>query len=165
MSNKRRMMSLELAGFSKRTMPSLASRPLVENDYHPLARLMFDAYHGTIDDAGEPFDAAVEEVQRTFAGEYGRMLWDASFAINADQAAGVIAAATVVTFWQQAPLLAFSITMPRAQRQGLAASLIGRSALALLSQGHTQLVLFVTRGNVAAERLYEKLGFQDVPSS
>lgn len=160
----RRRMSLDLASFPREAAPPLPVRPLVHADAPALARLMFDAYHGTIDDAGEPLEGAVAEVQSTFAGEYGSLMWDASFVAEGAGEGASLASASVITFWKEAPLLAFSMTHPTAQRRGLAAALIRASASALARQGHARLMLVVTAGNTPAERLYEKLGFRDDPA-
>jgi GNAT superfamily N-acetyltransferase len=87
---------------------------------------------------------------------------DSSFVVDDDLAGPELLSASVITFWQDSPLLAFSVTHPRAVGTGLATALIGQSARALAVQGHARLGLFVTRGNPPAERLYEKLGFRDV---
>lgn len=162
MSQTRRRMSLDLRSFAVGDAVPNAARPLVPAHAPALGRLMFDAYRGTIDDEGEPLEGALAEVQRTFEGAYGSMMWEASFVapVGAD---GLLPSASVVTFWEGAPLLAFSMTRPEAQRQGLAAQLIRASAGALLQRGHERLLLVVTAGNTPAERLYEKLGFLDVP--
>jgi ribosomal protein S18 acetylase RimI-like enzyme len=137
-------------------------RPLAEADAPALAELMLAAFRGTPDDEGEDLDQALDEVRRTFAGASGSMLWEASFVVEDEVARPALLAASVITFWQDRPLLAFSVTHPRAMRRGLASALIRQSAGTLAQQGHTRLDLFVTCGNAPAERLYDKLGFRDV---
>jgi ribosomal protein S18 acetylase RimI-like enzyme len=137
-------------------------RPLVESDAPALAELMLAGFRGTPDDEGEDLDQALDEVRRTFAGASGSMLWDASFVVEDEAARPALLAASIITFWQDRPLLSFSITHPRAMRRGLATALIRRSACTLARQGHSRLDLFVTCGNSPAERLYDKLGFRDV---
>jgi ribosomal protein S18 acetylase RimI-like enzyme len=139
-----------------------ASRPLEGSDEADLADLMLAAFRGTVDDEGEDLDQARDEVRRTFEGAYGTMLWDASFVVQDEAARPALLAASVITFWRDSPLLSCSMTHPRAARSGLATALISQSARALAGRGHTRLELFVTRGNVPAERLYDKLGFRDV---
>jgi ribosomal protein S18 acetylase RimI-like enzyme len=48
------------------------------------------------------------------------------------------------------------------KRQGIGTFLVASSGNALLSAGHSQLVLFVTEANEPAVNLYRKLGFQVV---
>lgn len=139
-----------------------AARLLRPDDAPALATLMFDAYRGTIDDEGEPLEGAVAEVTRTFEGEYGAMLWDASFVAPSAHDPAALDSASVVTLFRDEPLLAFSMTRPSRARRGLAETLIRASVRSLAALRHSRLVLVVTAGNTAAERLYEKLGFRDI---
>jgi ribosomal protein S18 acetylase RimI-like enzyme len=74
--------------------------------------------------------------------------------------------ATIITDWtdertqQRQPLLAFLMVHPDASGQGLGTFLLSKSINALLAHGERELVLFVTVGNSAAQRVYQKLGFQ-----
>jgi len=154
----RRQMRLDLTRALAPEASGPAPRRLTRADAAPLAELMLEAYRGAPDDEGEGPAEARAEVDRTFDGGYGTMSWEASFAIDFDDRPA-IAAATVVTFWRDVPLLAFSCTHPAAQRRGLAGRLIRESARALARAGHVRLELVVTLGNTPAERLYEKLGF------
>jgi ribosomal protein S18 acetylase RimI-like enzyme len=70
--------------------------------------------------------------------------------------------ATLVTWWREAPLLAFVITHPDAKGQGMATYLIQHTANALHRDGYHELYLAVTQGNVPAQRVYERLGFEVV---
>lgn len=162
MKNKRRMMALDLTALSARAEGAKEVRRLVPEDAPALAKLMFDAYLGTIDDEGQPLEGAVAEVARTFAGDYGAMIWAASF-VASSSAASPLASASVVTLWRDVPLLAFSMTAPASKRSGWAGRLIMASALALREIRYNEVVLVVTCGNDAAERLYEKLGFREIP--
>jgi GNAT superfamily N-acetyltransferase len=154
-------MVLELGGTAPAEDQPVVWRPLAESDASGLADLMLVAYRGSVDDEGEGPDEARSEVLRTFAGAYGPMLWGASFVVEGDVRPTLLSA-SVITVWQGAPLLAFSLTHPQARRGGLATALIRHSARTLADQGHTRLELVVTRGNAPAERLYDKLGFRDV---
>jgi ribosomal protein S18 acetylase RimI-like enzyme len=158
-------MSLEIATTADEATPQVCARPLVEGDASNLASLMFNAYKGTTDDEGEPFESAVSEVRRTFDGGYGPLIWEASFVALAQQAPLVFASASVITLWKGAPLLAFSMTQPALKRRGFATGLVRSSARVLSRLGYRTLTLVVTRGNVPAERLYETLGFKDVAIS
>lgn len=132
------------------------ARPIEHTDILALATLMFKAYRGTLDDEGGTVDDAREEVERTFDGAYGDVLPGCSFAVEED---GRMLAATLVTHWQDAPLLAFVMTHPDAKGQGLATYLIRHSINRLFSQGYDELYLFVTEGNAPAQRIYDRLGF------
>lgn len=161
---ERRMMSLKLSSLTAHPRgTAVAPRPLLATDADSLGTLLFDAYHGTIDDRGDSRADARAEVERTFSGVYGRMLWEASFAASDPHDLSALGGASVVTFWENAPLLAFVMTRPHMQRKGVARALIVMTAHALLVHGHTDLTLVVTNGNTSAVRLYESLGFQTRP--
>ena len=132
-------------------------RAVSTGDLIALSQLMLEAYQGTIDDEGETLADAISEVQKTFAREYGTFLEDCSFLIERD---GQALACALVTLWHGAPLLAFVMTHPSAKNQGLGAFLISRSVAALRARGYNELYLFVAQGNLPAQHLYEKLGFQ-----
>lgn len=140
--------------------PRLPARTIARGDAEALGALMYAAYHGTIDDEGETPEESVAEMRRTLAGQYGPLLQNCSFVIEED---GRALAATLVTEWRDAPLLAFAMTRPEAQGRGMATFLIRRSINALLTEGHTELLLAVTEGNAPAQHLYAKLGFRVVP--
>lgn len=132
-------------------------RAVSAGDVIALSHLMLEAYRGTIDDNGESLEDAIKMLQDTFAGGIGPFLKDCSLLIERD---GQALACTLVTLWHDAPLLAEVLTHPSAQNQGLGAFLIKKSINALLEHGYSDLILFVTKGNLPAQHLYEKLGFQ-----
>lgn len=134
-------------------------RNVVEEDAPALGALMLAAYRDTVDYEGETLTDAVAEVRKTLAGGYGPFLSNCSFL--AERAGGPVAACLVTLGDDgRTPLLAFSITHPGFQRQGLAGRLIGNAAKALIERGFTELALVVTGTNEPARRLYEKLGFR-----
>lgn len=147
---------MRLALAPQTVAPRWPVRPVTHADVSALVALMFDAYRGTIDDEGDTPDDARAEVRRTLDGAYGDFLPACSFAV---EEGGRMLAATLVTRWQGAPLLAFVMTHPNAKGRGLATYLIQQSSIALLDQGYDELYLFVTEGNVPAQRVYERLGF------
>ncbi|HMQ35475.1 MAG TPA: GNAT family N-acetyltransferase [Chloroflexaceae bacterium] len=125
-------------------------------DREPLAALLIAAYRGTVDDDGETLDDALAEIGRTLGGSYGPYLEPCSFLVEDE---GRAVAASLVTRWTEAPLLAFVMVAPDFQRRGLGELVLRRSMAALWASGETELVLFVTDGNTPAQRLYERLGF------
>ncbi|MDT7727032.1 MAG: hypothetical protein QOI21_3608 [Actinomycetota bacterium] len=132
-------------------------RGLVQADVGDVGTLAFTAYRGTVDDEGETLEEQRAEIAEAFAGKYGTMQWDAGFGA---WRAGELAACTVVTVWKERPLLAFVLTAPEWQGQGLATQLVLRSAQALAAQHQTELTLAVTRANPAL-LWYQKLGFTE----
>ena len=117
---------------------------------------MISAYAGTVDDHGEPPEFAVSEAQRTFAGEYGAVEWDASVVATSDRQ---LIGATVVTRDRGHLLLAFALVSPEWRNRGVGTALVTRSGNRLSATGATEWTLAVTVGN-PAQRLYERLGFR-----
>jgi ribosomal protein S18 acetylase RimI-like enzyme len=145
------------------TVGSWNARPVTGHDAAVLGALMYDAYHDTIDDEGERLEEAVAEIEGVFNGKYGPLLDSCSLLVEED---GRALGATIITDWsdertgQKQPLLAFLMTHPDASGQGLGTFLLSTSINALLAQGESELVLFVTVGNSAAQHIYQKLGFE-----
>lgn len=146
-----------------------AMRPLTREDAERLARLMLDAYRGTVDDEGETLDDARRAVASLIAGEFGSVDWPASCVV---EHGGELAAATIITRDRVAPppltpgeaFLAFSLTAPAFQRRGLARAGLMRTIGLLGDRGEARLHLVVTRTNTPAVRLYRSLGFVDGPA-
>jgi GNAT superfamily N-acetyltransferase len=139
------------------------ARPVTEHDAALLGALMYDAYHDTIDDEGETPAEAVAEIEGTFNGKYGPLLDTCSLLVEEQ---GRALGATIITDWtdertgHRQPLLAFLMTHPDASGQGLGTFLLSASINALLARGESELALFVTVGNSAAQHIYQKLGFE-----
>lgn len=136
-------------------------RRISTEDVEPLAKLLLESYRGTVDEEESNIDEALAEVQKTFDGDYGRFVPEASFLLE-DK--GRFASASLITIFQGEPLLAFSLTHPDFQRRGFAARLIGFSAEAVRKSGRDSLFLFVTKANLPAVSLYRKLGFMGDPN-
>jgi ribosomal protein S18 acetylase RimI-like enzyme len=158
-TTKRVPMELELT--RREDIASWESRTLRPSDREGLAILLYAAFRGTIDDEGETFADAVAEIDRTFAGGYGDLLFDCSFVIERGE---FLASACLIgqSDPKAAPLVVFSMTRPEAQRQGLARFLLRRAINALVDRGHDRLRLIVTEGNAPAQRLYASLGFRPI---
>ncbi|MDQ5827780.1 MAG: GNAT family N-acetyltransferase [Chloroflexota bacterium] len=155
-------MSLSLEGLPERAGRSEPAgvRRIRPGDEQGLAELMLEAYRGTVDDEGSTLEDALKETKATLSGRYGRLLWEHSFLV--EEGCQALLCASLVTSFEGAPLLAFSMTRPSHKRQGLAGALILQSARSLREAGHEKLLLFVTEENLPARKLYEKLGFQVV---
>lgn len=138
---------------------SAVPRLLSPDDAEPLARLMLDAYRGTVDDGGETLDDARGEVRKLLMGEFGPFdATNSTLWFDAD----ALAAATILTQTRGShpdPFLAFSMTAPHAQRQGLARAGLIRVMQQLRAAGHARLHLVVTRANTRAVSLYRSCGF------
>ncbi|GAA2273287.1 hypothetical protein GCM10010149_14310 [Nonomuraea roseoviolacea subsp. roseoviolacea] len=122
---------------------------------------------GTVDHAGRENEecgrrhdesprGAEAEIRLTFTGYHGPFRPAASFvAEDVGRAVG----ASLVTVWQEVPLLAFVFTAPSHAGRGLGRRLVEASMRALGERGHGLLALAVTEDDVRARRLYESLGF------
>lgn len=126
------------------------------SDREALAALLLAAYRGTIDDDGETAEEALAEIDRTLGGDYGPYLEHCSFLVEAEDRA---VAASLITRWAEAPLVAFVMVDPAFQCRGLGELVLRRSMAALWARGEVELALFVTDGNTPAQRLYDRLGF------
>ena len=135
-------------------------RPPTPADAEALARLMHAAYAGTIDDEGETLDDTRAVVAQYFAGAFGPPMPAVS---EVTDRAGELLAATLLTQWWGGPFVAFMITAPEAQRQGLARAGLTRALNRLAADDEPWLRLVVTEGNTRAEALYASLGFVPVP--
>lgn len=160
MPAERRHLHLPLP-LEDRSEPQLRCAPLAWATVPDLAALLLEAYRGTTDDEGEQYPDAVKEVERILAGGSGDLLWPHSYVLRDED--GRITAAAWVTLWRGFPLIAHVVTHPKAQRRGLGGALLRQAASSLARAGYGELRLWVTKGNQPAERLYERLGFRDLP--
>ncbi|MCK5828310.1 GNAT family N-acetyltransferase, partial [Candidatus Bipolaricaulota bacterium] len=135
------------------------TRAVQAEDANDLAILLYASFRGTIDDEGEPFSTAVSEIEKTMAGDYGRLLTDCSFVIAEN---GFISSACLISWYEPAksPFVVFTMTHPESKMKGMARFLLKKSINALISHGDTQLTLIVTDGNAPAQHLYASLGFE-----
>lgn len=125
-------------------------------DQAALAELMLAAYLGTVDDEGETPEQALAVMAQWVDGDFGRPMWAVSEVIERE---GRLVAATLVTLWQDLPLVAFVMIHPAWQRQGLACAGLRRAMQRLRAGDETVLRLVVTASNAPAMALYEQLGF------
>lgn len=137
------------------------ARNISKGDTHILGSLMLNAYKGTIDYAGENIEDAISEIQASLNGKYGPFMDKCSFLIERD---GKVISASIITWFDEVkkPLLAFSMTHPNFKNQGFGTYLLKKSINALLDDGNHELYLVVTDGNMPAQHLFEKMGFQKI---
>ncbi len=150
-------MTVPLVALKECPPPPVGLRAVRPDESELLARLMLDAYAGTVDDAGnETFETALEEVGRLLRGEFGGFDAAASLVIQRE---GELASATLVTRERGEPFVAFSMTGPRWKRQGLARAGLLHVMHSLAIRGEQRLHLVVTAANIPAVTLYRSLGF------
>lgn len=138
---------------------SLCCRNISEKDIYPLGVLMLESYRSTIDYDGETLEDANSEIRSTLDGKYGPLLEQCSFIVEENERT---ISACIITWAEEMklPLLAFSMTHPDSKNKGIATFLLKKSINALLAQGYKELYLVVTKNNIAARHLYEKIGFR-----
>jgi RimJ/RimL family protein N-acetyltransferase len=156
---RRQRQLLRAALVRQRVAEDARARVPQPEDGDALAALMLEAYRGTIDDEGETPKETRAAVQQLFDGEFGSLLWAVSEVI---EEGGRLVAATLITIWDDRPFVAFTVTAPSHQRQGLARAGLQRAMNRLRAGDETELQLVVTQGNAPAERLYASLGFVSV---
>jgi GNAT superfamily N-acetyltransferase len=122
-----------------------------------LAELMLDAYHNTIDDAGETTDDALVEIEGYFAGKSGKPMLDCSWVY---ESSGALLSACLVTRHEDAPLIAYLVTRAPWKGRGLASYLLRQSLLSLQDQHCTLVRAVVTEGNAPSEQMLLGFGFK-----
>lgn len=131
-------------------------RRLGQDDQAALAGLMLDAYVGTVDYDDETLDDAHDEVGRWL--QTAPML-DHSLGAERD---GRLASAVLVSELDGTPFVSYVMTDRGHKRTGLARILVRACLQSLRSAGEQRVVLAITRGNVASERLFVGLGARPV---
>ncbi|MEX2623281.1 MAG: GNAT family N-acetyltransferase [Acidimicrobiia bacterium] len=127
-------------------------RTVVPADLAGLARLMLDAYVGTIDYEGENLDDAMEEVQ-SFLDDDDSLL-DRSYIVEDE---GEIVSAVLVSMSQGRPFIGYVMTLPSHKKQGLARLVITHAITRLADDGHERVVLYITDGNTTSEHLFRSV--------
>lgn len=133
-------------------------------DAEALATLMLDAYEGTIDaDGSETIDDARTEVTGWLSSVSARpMLEHCYVAVDGDAAVPV--SALLVSRVADLPFVAYAYTAADHKGRGLSTGLLAHAMRSMRDAGERQVHLWVTVGNVPAERIYERLGFRDMPT-
>jgi predicted GNAT family acetyltransferase len=131
----------------------LRIRTVSPPDLARLARLMLDAYVGTIDFEDEDLDDAMEEV-RSFLDDDASLL-DRSYLVEDD---GQIVSAVLVSMAQGRPFIGYVMTLPSHKKQGLARLGVTHVLKRLADDGHESVVLYITEGNTPSEGLFRSVG-------
>ena len=141
-----------------RSVGSLDSdvRNVASDDLHGLARLMLDAYRGTIDFEDETYEDAVSEV-RSFleddpALEHSHVL----------EMAGLLVSAVLVQVRDGDLFIGYVMTDPDHKRAHLGRRLVHHALSRARTQGHQRAVFSITGGNEPSEALFASLGARPV---
>lgn len=125
-----------------------------------IASCFLDAYEGTVDYEGENLQQTKDELRRVYTGYYGQFMEDASFLLFEDDN---VQAGLLTCLYRGEPTITYTFTRKSKQRLGYATLLIGLACQVLYKKGYHSLFLYVTIENNDALRLYESLGFEEVP--
>ncbi len=157
---KRIRMSLRLSDENKEFPVKLV--PADEKHLHAIAEAVLDAYQDTIDYEGENLEQTLEELKRVYKGSYGPPIAKPSLLVMDN---GIVKAGVLICLFQGEPTITYTFTRKQDQRLGYATLLICNAAYELYKMGYHSLFLYVTVENKGAVRLYESLGFKEVPLS
>lgn len=139
-------------------------RSLAVQEADSLALIYLAAYPPGI--AAANLDEAVTEILDSFAGDFGKLLTEASLGAYHDDE--LIGAILVVerSRWDpnlECPFVIDVFVDPRWQGQGAGRALLARSAQACLKKGHSQLALRVGEGtSSSANRIYASVGMVEI---
>lgn len=128
------------------------TRNVVAGDRDALARLMLDAYMGTIDYEGETISEALDEVDGWFAGS---ALLEHSYVAVVDDR---VVSAVLAMWIDDAPFIAIVMTDPASKKTGFGRAVTVCSLVSMANAGHDHVVFYITEGNTASERLFTSLG-------
>ena len=134
--------------------------PVKENLITEIAEAMHDAYEGTIDYEGENLCQTLDELKRLFSGSYGPLMEEASYLVMEEN---MVVSALLTCLYRGEPTITYTFTRKEGQRLGYATALIAKAEQELYKNGYHSLFLYVTLENTPAVRLYESLGFIEVP--
>jgi RimJ/RimL family protein N-acetyltransferase len=127
-------------------------------DLEQLARLMLDAYVGTIDYEGETLADAREEVASYLDG--WPLLQQSLVHVSDDD----VDCACLVSYLEHSgsPLVAYIMTARARKGAGLARQALCGALAQLKAAGYDHVMATITDGNVPSEKLFTSLGFSRV---
>jgi GNAT superfamily N-acetyltransferase len=146
-----------LANFSADMRPDNL-RNVTREDVPTIVVLLFDAFLGTIDDAGQAMAQYESKASAIVAGRYGKWIPAASWAI--EETDGLRSACLVCDYEPYGcPVIAVVATTPSHKRTGDGGSLVDAALMSLGALGYLECCAMVTVGNDASEQLFKSRGF------
>ncbi|MFX0064373.1 MAG: GNAT family N-acetyltransferase [Candidatus Hermodarchaeota archaeon] len=144
---------------------SLIIRQTSKEDAEPVTRIYIDAYQGTMDEQIFSPDGLNYEDELKYMS---------SFLNNQSKSYPIIEPASVVAIsgqeivgfcytcnWRGLPLIWDFAVPKKHQRKRIGTALLESVLTNLKMEGYDQIVLFVTRGNDEARKIYDSLGFKE----
>jgi GNAT superfamily N-acetyltransferase len=126
-------------------------------DAERIGALLFEAFRGTIDDAGQSEAQYAQKVAAILDGRYGDWVPTASWKVEP----GTLRSVCLVSDYKPygCPVIAVVATAPEYKRTGDASTLLDATLRSLAVLGHSQCCAMITVGNHASERLFSSRGF------
>ncbi|MFM0613177.1 GNAT family N-acetyltransferase [Paraburkholderia nemoris] len=133
-------------------------RNVTRDDVPALGALLFGAFLGTIDDAGQAITQYESKATAIVAGRYGEWIAAASWAV---EGTGGLRSACLVCDYKPygCPAIAVVATTPSHKRTGDGGRLVDAALWSLGALGYLECCAMVTVGNDASEQLFESRGF------
>ena len=135
--------------------PALVLRGVRISDRSATARLLLEAYRGTIDDEGEGDEEAVEAIDDYFS----HIIWKHSFVVLEGER--MIAMSFVVVVDDRHYIDPVATTASDKGR-GIGRRAVIASLASLAAAGVAEVGATITDGNTASERLFISLGFERI---
>ena len=133
-------------------------RNVTREDVSSLGALLFGAFLGTIDDAGQAITQYESKATAIVAGRYGEWIPAASWAI--EETDGLRSACLVCNYKPYGcPVIAVVATAPSYKRTGDGGRLVDAALLSLGALGYLECCAMITVGNDASEQLFKSRGF------
>lgn len=130
------------------------------NDAEALARLMLDAYRGTIDFEG---DETIEDARQEVGDYLGLDSADLTRSRLA-LVAGRLASACLVNSYATHSFVGYVMTHPDHKGHGIGTATLRASLRALAESGHRNVSAFITEGNTPSEAMFAAVGAVSRPT-
>ncbi|MGX7000067.1 GNAT family N-acetyltransferase [Caballeronia sp. KNU42] len=133
-------------------------RHLTPKDIPALGALFFNAFLGTIDDAGQTETQYASKATSIIEGQYGEWIPAASWTI---EHTGRLRSACLVCDYKPygCPVIAVVATTPSHKQSGDGRMLVNAALSSLATLGFQECSAMITVGNDPSERLFGSLGF------
>ena len=137
--------------------PTISFRAISKSDIKVIGHLMYDSYLNSVDYDGETINEACEEVENTFNGKYGAIMFDPSLILSLEKD---LIGSTIFGLIDESPVLLFLIISSNFKRQGFGKLVLLKSLSILSSLGYDVCNLYVSSNNIPAIQLYQSIGFK-----
>ena len=133
-------------------------RNITVDDVPALGTLFYEAFLGTIDDAGQTESQYALKAAAILGGRYGEWMPAASWVL--EEAGNLLSACLVCDYKPYGcPVIAVVATTPSRKRSGDGGTLLNAALLSLATLDYTECCTMITMGNGASERLFSRCGF------